>query len=455
MVSETTPAPPFNSFSPSEDVVLGRDAAAEVTRRLTTVDDQFVANYAQTLGARLVLAIPPALRQPAFQYSFDVLDVEDIASFALPGGPIFVSRGMVEAVRSEGELAGIFAHQVSHVALRHGTAQASSGERFQIGAIAGRTIGTVAVGGGVGGEILAAGEHFGVATYFLTHDPVLERQADLLAARMMANAGFDPRDISNAFRTIENTGSHGAWRWTQSHPDLDEGEETVSRGDYIAREAEGFGSGQPKAEAGRLDLVQSRLRALPGARTIEDPAPPRHGGTQAHGVGVVVPSGVFRSVMVGDMLRADVPANWGRFVASNTVIFAPDGAFVESPEGPSSFTHGVQVGVARSTTGRLQDDTHTLVQSFARRNPALRWLPVYQNTLVGAWAGLTTVVSNVSPVTGQFEYVSVSTVHLPDGSLLYVIGIAPDDDAGTYRRAYQRVVESIGIVEPHAGLGAD
>ena len=151
--------------------------------------------------------------------------------------------------------------------------------------------------------------------------------------------------------------------------------------------------------------------------------------------------------MAGDMLRVHVPANWRRLMASNTVIFAPDRAFVESPAGPSSFTHGVQVGIARSTTGYLEDDTRALLQSFMRENPALRWAPAYQSTTIGGQIGVTTALSNVSAVTGRFEYISVSTAHLPDGSLLYVIGIAPEDEAGTYRRAFERVLASIQIVD--------
>ena len=154
--SERTITPPPNNYSPAEDIALGRDAAAEVYRRLAIVSDPLVGEYLQELGRRLVETIPTTLRQPAFRYSFDVVDVDDIASFALPSGPIFVSRGMVEAAGSESELAGIVAHQVSHVALRHATAQATSGEQFQIGAIAGRTIGAVA--GGAGGDIFALGE---------------------------------------------------------------------------------------------------------------------------------------------------------------------------------------------------------------------------------------------------------------------------------------------------------
>ena len=121
--SETPITPPPNNFSPAEDVTLGRDAAAEAYERLAILRDPLVGRYLRELGGRLVRMIPATLRQPGFEYSFDVVNVTDIASFALPGGPTFVSRGMVAAARSEDELAGMLPHQLSHVALRHGTAQ--------------------------------------------------------------------------------------------------------------------------------------------------------------------------------------------------------------------------------------------------------------------------------------------------------------------------------------------
>ena len=444
--SETTITPLPNNFSPAEDVALGRSAAAGVYERLAIVGDPLVGGCLRELGERLVGTIPTTLRQPGFGYSFDVVNVNDIASFALPGGPIFVSRGMIAAARSEDELAGILAHQVSHVALRHGTAQATSGERFQIGAIAGRTIGAVA--GGAGGDIFALGARFGVRTYFLMHDPEHERQADRLATQIMARAGYDPRAIATMFRRIESEGrGHDAWQWMQSHPDFDVGEDYISRHEYISRQAATLAVERSTSSPGHFDLVQIRLRELPRAPTAEPASPAHQGGAQAHGVGVVVPSGSSRIVMAGDMLRVHVPANWRRLMASNTVIFAPDRAFVASPEGPSSFTHGMQVGIARSTTRTLENDTQALVHSFRRENPALRWGPVFRDTTIAGRIGITTVVNNVSVVTGRFEYMSVSTAHLPDGDLLYVIGIAPEDEAGTYRRAFERVLESIQIVE--------
>lgn len=140
-----------------------------------------------------------------------------------------------------------------------------------------------------------------------------------------------------------------------------------------------------------------------------------------------------------------VPANWRRISRSNTVMFAPDGAVFESDGNATAFTHGIQVGVARSLTGDLKRDTEALLQSFGQANPQLRWVPAYQRTTIGGRAGLTTVMNNVSAVTRQFEYVSVSTVHLDNGNLLYVIGIAPQDEAGIYRNAFNRIQESIQL----------
>ena len=88
-----------------------------------------------------------------------------------------------------------------------------------------------------------------------------------------------------------------------------------------------------------------------------------------------------------------------------------------------------------------------LVQSLWRENPRLRWVPAYQVTTIGGQFGVTATMSNVSAVTGRFEYMSVSTAHLSDGNLLYIIGIAPADEAGTYRQAFERVLESIQIIE--------
>ena len=87
--------------------------------------------------------------------SFQVVNLKEINAFALPGGPMFLNRGMLDAAKTDGEVVGVMAHEISHVVLRHGTAQATKGQKFQIGAIAGQILGAIV--GGTAGSVISQG----------------------------------------------------------------------------------------------------------------------------------------------------------------------------------------------------------------------------------------------------------------------------------------------------------
>jgi len=169
------------------------------------------------IGRRLVAAVPPRFRQPAFHYTFDVANLSDINAFALPGGPMFLNRGMLQAARTDDEVAGVMAHELSHVVLRHGTLQAAKAQKFQLGAIAGQVLGSIV--GGRKGAIIAQGSQIGLGTYFLKYGREYEREADLLGAQIMARAGYDPRQMANMFRTIQQQGGARGPEWLSDHPD--------------------------------------------------------------------------------------------------------------------------------------------------------------------------------------------------------------------------------------------
>ena len=165
-----------NRFTPAQDVQLGLEAAQEVQRELPLMNDDRIDNYVERIGERLAAAIPPQFQHPEFRYTFAVVNQREINAFALPGGPMFLNRGMIEAARSEGEVAGVMAHEISHVALRHGTAQATKAQKFQIGSVAGQVLGAIV--GGAAGSVIAQGSQFGLGAYFLVFG------AGLLAARL-------------------------------------------------------------------------------------------------------------------------------------------------------------------------------------------------------------------------------------------------------------------------------
>ena len=114
-----------NKYTPAQDVQVGQEAAAQVRKELPLLKDELVDEWVDTVGARLVTAIPPEFAHKEFRYTFEVVNQKEINAFALPGGPMFLNRGMIEAAKTEAEVAGVMAHEISHVALRHGTAQAT------------------------------------------------------------------------------------------------------------------------------------------------------------------------------------------------------------------------------------------------------------------------------------------------------------------------------------------
>src|SRR5436190_1332325 len=210
---------PKNRYQPADDVKLGREAAAQVTREMPLLPENGdVDNYVERVGANLVSAIPAEFNHSEFRYEFSVVNASDINAFALPGGPMFVNRGMIEAAHSEGEMAGVMAHEISHVALRHGTAQASKAGSpgVQLGAIGGAILGAII--GGNAGDIVAQGTQFGLGTYMLKFSREYETDADILGAQIMARAGYDPNDLARMFETIEKQGGGGGPEWLTINP---------------------------------------------------------------------------------------------------------------------------------------------------------------------------------------------------------------------------------------------
>jgi predicted Zn-dependent protease len=262
--AETKIEPRRNSFKPSQDVELGRQAASEVRRQLPMLNDGPTDALVEGIGRRLVAAVPARFAQPAFRYSFDVVNLREINAFALPGGPMFLHRGMLQAARTDDEVAGVMAHELSHVILRHGTLQAAKAQKFQIGAIAGQILGSIV--GGNKGAMIAQGSQIGLGTYFLKYSREYEREADLLGAQIMARAGYDPRQMANMFRTIQQQGGSRGPEFLSDHPD------PGNRYDAILREATSLRIAGATNTGPAFDSVRARLARMPSAPTTEQVA---------------------------------------------------------------------------------------------------------------------------------------------------------------------------------------
>ena len=165
----TTVGLPPNRYSPRDDVQIGRKAAAEGAAELPMVRDAQVQRYVTGLGQRLVSVVPSRLRHSGFRYcSRPSTNARSMRS-PCPVDRCSSIAGVLEAARSEGQVAGVMAHELAHVVLRHGTAQATKGQKFQLGAVAGQILGSIV--GGAAGTVIAQGSNIGLSTYFMKVQP--------------------------------------------------------------------------------------------------------------------------------------------------------------------------------------------------------------------------------------------------------------------------------------------
>jgi len=444
--AQTKITPPKNKYDPQEDVKLGREAAAEVEKQLPLLRDDNVTSYVSDIGQRLAAVIPAELQHPEFRYTFKVVNVKEINAFALPGGPMYVNRGMIEAAKNEGEVAGVIAHELSHVALRHGTAQATKATPYEIGTIAGAILGAIV--GGNAGTLIAQGTQFGLGTAFLRYSREYEKQADLEGSQIMARAGYDPRDMANMFKTIEQQGGSGGPQWMSDHPN------PGNRYAYITKEAESLRVVNARHDSSAFQNVQGRLRQMSPAPSTKEATRnagnTRGGGAPSNGgrisTNVERPSSRYSSYNEGNLFRISVPSNWRELPANNSVTFAPEGGYGAVNQ-QSVFTHGVEAGVARNESRDLRSASEELVQDLAQSNPRMRRDGGWDRGTVGGRQGLRTMLTNQNDVTGRPERIALYTTTLNDGTLFYLIGVAPDQEFGVYDDVFDRVAGSLQFAE--------
>ena len=254
-----------------------------------------------------------------FQYSFTPVNLKDINAFALPGGPMFVNRGMIEAARSEGEVAGVMAHELAHVLLRHGTANATKAQGFQIGALAGAIAGAV-IGGGLG-QVISQGSQFGLGTWLMKYSREYEKQADLLGVADHGPRRLRPARSRAHVRDDREAGGQRRAAVAEQSP------EPGTARTYIAEEARSCTSRRAQrqrraaaCQAGDGDVCRAaksmaeleRARGSRRRRRRRGPGVGRHASANR----CRRRPRQYRTVRGGQLFQASVPSNW-QAVSSN------------------------------------------------------------------------------------------------------------------------------------------
>lgn len=250
----TVVKPGWNMFSPKQDIEVGQQVSQDAERQLPMLDNARVDNYVNTLGRRLAEKAPGE----KYPYSFKVVNDKAINAFALPGGPIYINRGVIEAADNESQLAGVIAHEIAHVALRHGTNQASKASAAQVPlAILGGLIGSDSTAK----ALAQLGANFAVNSVLLKYSRTAESQADIIGTQILYDAGYDPRAMGQFFQKIEAQQQRsGQVEFFSNHPSPDNRIERVDQEIALL----GGSRRNPDTNARAFDDLQRDVRSLSG-----------------------------------------------------------------------------------------------------------------------------------------------------------------------------------------------
>jgi beta-barrel assembly-enhancing protease len=403
------PSHGFDMFSASEEVKAGQQAAQEVQKQLPMLPDSSpVVKYVQSLGAQLA-AHAPGEKWP---YSFHVVNQKEINAFALPGGPVFVHLGTIQAADNEAELAGVLAHEISHVVQRHGTRAASKQMAAQL---------PLAVLGGMLGRGALA---------------------------QTATMGYDPRQMASFFRKLQSgTHASSAAEFFSDHPDPGNRFEYVSAevGTLRAKPYRGNSAefAQVKQAVGGMKpfTAQEIAQQQKEHRVGEGPSGEPEVGTAAR------PSANLKE-LDHNQFRISYPENWKVYGDQNSAvtIAPPDGI----SENAISYGAMISVYQPEKTGAGLDANTHELVASLKQSNPGLREIGRDEEIRVNGVAGRSEDLVGVSPVRdAQGSAVSerdwLVTLPRKDGSLLYVVFISPDPDFSQLRTTFEQMLRSLRV----------
>jgi hypothetical protein len=457
----------FNLFSTSQDVEIGKQSALIADRQLALVNDVQLNRYVNSIVARLATGVLGA----KYPYQVRIVNSADIHAFALPGGPVYVSSGLIAIARGEAELAGVLAHEMSHAALRHGTQRASTAYLGHaglgiIGGLVGRNTTSPQIVGAIGGH--------GLNSLFLTYSREDEFEADASGAYMMAFAGYDPMSMPGLIsflRTEEGANPEKLEQYFSDHPGAAVREARL-------RPVASTLPGTRKPLLGNFFGEQNRLIRLATSASqrigrLEAPAPPAVAAIPVSPTIVLPSERVVRFTHASGFVAIDRPENWTASQAPTgfAIAVAPQAGVVQTSDGRQHLVYGLVVShyepfasvarergsagarksyvpVADRTTENafLHDAANDIAAMLIASNPTMAMVDSSARTeRISGALGLSIEFAGVSAATGEGEHVTVFTRGLPDGHVLYALAITPGRVAAELKPAYARILQSLVV----------
>ena len=471
------PNPGKVGMSRDQQRQLGLQAAAQVYKQMPVLPDNSPeTQYIRQLGQKLVSTIPP---QYSWPFEFHVVAQKEINAFALPGGPMFINIGTITAAANEAQLAGVMAHEMSHVIMQHSAKQASKAETTGLLAgLAGAVLG--ATTGGLVGQLGQMGIQMGAQGMMLKYSRTDESQADAVGAIILYKAGYNPQAMADFFQTLESQNKGAPPQLLSDHPNPGNRSQAIEqeirnwppknyqtnsaafekvRQDATTVKAYTGQEIAAGAQSGQWAALNQKNGAVfnPGTAAAVNTSAPAPGSPASPAPSnSTVPAVSLRKVEPSQKL---VPADLGRMRISR-----PDNWQVTMPrQQGDSLTIAPQAGVAGSAVGygvvvngvvppsgqsmTIDQITAKLVQDM-ERSGGVQSVGKPQAVTINGVQGRSVTMKSQSPFLApngepQFERDWMVTVPQRDGSVIFMVFVAPEAEFSLFQPTYEAMLKSV------------
>jgi Zn-dependent protease with chaperone function len=435
--------PGWNLFSSQQDVQLGREASVELQKRMAVVHNRPINEYLNTVLRKLE-ASPYARtlnrdgsRSEPFPFSIQAVNSKVVNAFSLPGGPIFVNTGLISTCENEAQLAGVIAHEMSHVVLRHSTNQASKQNLIALPAMLAGAL----VGNSILGQLTKVGIGLGANSVLLKFSRADESEADYNGAEIMADAGYNPLELANFFEKLQAKAGRagGLDEFLSDHPNpgnrvaaMHEELQYMPRRDYVTD------------ETGQFAHAQDLVHHLAGPAQLRGEY-----GHDAH-VPTAPTARPSKDLILyrGQSFALQYPDNWQVFgdQQANTVTIAPREGLVQGANGRLAVGYGLETSYYFPQGGavELNRDTQALIRQLRQSNAGTRIGREGRDIEVDGHPALLTTLYSTSPFHGEQEVDALVTVSRPDG-LFYLIFIAPQSEFDQIQHTFEEILRSVKL----------
>jgi hypothetical protein len=465
------PPPCKNAYTVEQEQTEGAKVAAEVFKQMPVLPDNSpVSQYVRNLGAKLV-NVTPGYRWP---FNFHVVASEEINAFALPGGAMFVNLGAINAAETESQLAGVMAHELSHVVLRHSTCNMTKQAAPKMWAGLGQLAAGVLLGNGALGSMAAQGIGTVAGLGFLRMSRDDEKQADLLGTDILYDTGYDPRGLVQFFEIIQAKYGAGGAQIFSDHPNP--GNRTQYVSDEIASLPQRSNPKVTSAEFTRAKALSVKEKTynskeveagawrnsgkyalLPNGPATIIPAAAPNGGSA--GQGDVATGRLARaSLGLNDRMTAyqgqtfsmNYPSSWqkGEGQNGNVAFVPPNGA------GQSGIAYGAMVDGAKFKSpvrdqNALSQATSAIARQLSEQNGGMQQASELTTLTVGGQPANAVELRGKSPIAdgnnALVERDLLVTIARPDGAVSYIVFISPEPDYQTLKPLYNSMLQSFRV----------